>query len=73
MLYLRINKANAFNADAAVETVKMHRGESEVILYYEEEGKLLRLKGVGCAVTDTLTEKLTSLLGNGNVAKKNKR
>lgn len=73
LLYLRINKDNAKNADAAVETVKKHRGESEVILYYEEENKLLKLKGIGCALTDGLTARLESLLGSGNVAKKNKR
>lgn len=72
-LYLRINNTNAHKADEAVKTVKMHRGESDVILYYEENGKLLRLKDVKCSVTDGLVSALEQILGNGNVAKKVKR
>ena len=72
-LYLRINGQNGINADIAIDTVKKHPGESEVILYYEQEKKLLKLKEVKCNVTDALFDKLVSLLGNGNVAKKIKR
>ena len=72
-LYLRINGQNCKNADVAIDTVKKHHGESEVILYYEEENKLLKLKEIKCDLTDALFDKLVSLLGNGNVAKKNKR
>ncbi len=72
-LYLRINDTNKNNADKAVAEVKKHRGESEVILYYEKDGKLLKLKDTRCQITDELIKRLEDLLGNGNVAKKNKR
>ncbi|MBO7162516.1 MAG: hypothetical protein J6W15_06830, partial [Clostridia bacterium] len=72
-LYLRINGQNAKNADTAVDLIKKHSGDSEVILYYEQEKKLLKLKEVKCDITDALLNKLESLLGNGNVAKKIKR
>ncbi len=72
-LYLRINEQNEKNADFAVYTVKKHPGESDVILYYEKDKKLLKLKEVRCNVTDALFNELERLLGNGNVAKKIKR
>ena len=72
-LYLRINEQNGKYADMAVDTVKKFPGNSEVILYYEHEKKLLKLKDVKCNVTDALFDKLEGLLGNGNVAKKIKR
>ena len=56
-----------------MDLIKKHSGDSEVILYYEQEKKLLKLKEVKCDITDALLNKLESLLGNGNVAKKIKR
>ncbi len=72
-LYLRINGQNGKNADLAVNTVKKYPGESNVILYYEENKKLLKLKEIKCNITDALFNELERLLGNGNVAKKIKR
>lgn len=72
-LYLRINDTNKNHADTAVAEIKKHPGESDVILYYEKDGKLLKLKDVRCDTSDGVIKKLESLLGAGNVAKKNKR
>jgi len=72
-LYLRINDTNKTSADTAVAEIKKHPGESDVILYYEKDGKLLKLKDIGCDLCDSVIKKLEDLLGTGNVAKKNKR
>lgn len=72
-LYLRINNNNLAKADAAVDKVKKNPGESNVILYYEEQGKLMKLKDVRCSASDKLIKELEDLLGHGNVAKKVKR
>ncbi len=69
-LYIKVTDENRDKCDRALTEIKRYPGEGAVLFYYPEENKMRSPKGVGCTANDGLVATLKTLLGEENVAVK---
>lgn len=72
-LYLKITEDNFKLVDTALSVMSASPGGSMVCLYYVRDKKLFSPKNIKVRITDSLIDGLTQMLGDGNVAVKNKK
>lgn len=69
-LYLKINPRNEARLNAALKLIDKYKGNGKVCIYYEETKKLLSPRGVAVNPEEELVASLERMLGDGNVALK---
>lgn len=69
-LYLKINPRNEARLNAALKLIDKYKGNGKVCIYYEETKKLLSPRGVAVNPEEGLVASLERMLGDGNVALK---
>ena len=72
-LYLKITEENAKLVDTALSVLSTAPGNSSVCLYYERDKKLFSPKNIKVRITDSLLESLKQMLGEKNVAVKDRK
>lgn len=72
-LYIKVVESNAARLDKALEEVRRHPGTGRVCVYYQQTGKLYSPKGLSCAINQDLLRNLGKIMGDGNVALKERK
>lgn len=72
-LYLKITDGNAKLVDTALAVLSAAPGNSSVCLYYERDKKLFSPKNIKVQITESLLESLKQMLGERNVAVKDRK
>ncbi len=69
-LYIKVTDENRDKCERALKEIKRYPGEGAVLFYYPEENKMRSPKGVSCTADEGLVTTLKAMLGDANVAVK---
>ncbi|MBO4452616.1 MAG: DNA polymerase III subunit alpha [Clostridia bacterium] len=69
-LYIKVTAENAHRLDPALALCDSCKGESKVLVYFEQEKKLRAAVGRSVNADERLLQKLKAIMGDGNVAVK---
>jgi len=67
-LYIKVTEANEKRLEEALAYLGKNRGSSRVCVYYQQTGKLYSPKGLGVNADAEVVNKLRGVMGDGNVA-----
>jgi len=66
-MYLRFPSKGGKIEEEALKLLKSFGGNTEVYVFYNDERRLFRLSGMGCALTPALMDRLKSVMGEENI------
>ncbi|HPE95244.1 MAG TPA: DNA polymerase III subunit alpha [Bacillota bacterium] len=66
-IYIKVTQDNRPGLDGCVKAAKATVGNSFLIVYFQEEGRLTRVRDVRCEISDQLLGTLYTLMGRENV------
>lgn len=69
-LYIKVTEDNEQRLEEALDFLGENRGGDRVCVYYQQTGKLYSPKGLGVRAEAEVVERLRSIMGDGNVALK---